>query len=155
MTPEQRLQFLRDEYLLLQGHYEDFDRRTLTIKGWVSAGAFAAVALGLEKATAPGSALWIAIAVMAACFWFLEWRWKTFQVALDPRLLHIEALFRGDRAAAEARGEVPFQTFDWFVRAFKAQRLSSLRLAVYGSVMLPYVPIIAFSVWAWLYGVPR
>jgi hypothetical protein len=34
--------YLKDEYLLLQDQYEDFDRRTLTIKSWIGTGAFAA-----------------------------------------------------------------------------------------------------------------
>ena len=34
---------LKDEYLLLQNQYEDFDRRSLTIKGWFGGGAAAAV----------------------------------------------------------------------------------------------------------------
>jgi len=45
MNNDQREQFLKDEYLKLQDQYEDYDRRALMIKGWVGAGAIAAVAL--------------------------------------------------------------------------------------------------------------
>jgi hypothetical protein len=42
----QRRNFLKDEYLLLQTQYESFDSRSLTIKGWTSTGALAALAVG-------------------------------------------------------------------------------------------------------------
>jgi hypothetical protein len=39
---EQELRDLKGEYILLQNLYEDFDRRSLAIKGWIAAGAVAA-----------------------------------------------------------------------------------------------------------------
>ena len=44
--------FLKDEYLKLQDLFEDFDRRSLTIKGWVSAGAAVAIVAGAALAFA-------------------------------------------------------------------------------------------------------
>ena len=40
--------YLKDEYLLLHDQYEDFDRRTLTIKGWVGTSAFAALSVSFS-----------------------------------------------------------------------------------------------------------
>ena len=49
MNAEQKYQFLKDEYLLLQNFYEDFDRRALLIKGWSVTVAIAGLTLGFEK----------------------------------------------------------------------------------------------------------
>jgi hypothetical protein len=48
ITEEQRHSDLKEEYFFLQGQYEDYDKRSLQIKGWVSAGALTALALGFQ-----------------------------------------------------------------------------------------------------------
>ena len=45
----------RQSYLLLQNQYEDYDRRSMTIKGWVGSGAAAALALALSSLLVRGS----------------------------------------------------------------------------------------------------
>ena len=45
LTDDQRRNYLKEEYLFLQSQYEDYDKRSLQIKGWVSTGAAAGIAL--------------------------------------------------------------------------------------------------------------
>ena len=56
LPDDQRRGYLRDEYLFLQGQYEDYDKRSLTIKGWVSTGAIAALALAFKAYLSAGRA---------------------------------------------------------------------------------------------------
>jgi len=43
MNNDTKASFLKDEYLLLQRIYEDFDQRAMTIKGWSATIAVAAI----------------------------------------------------------------------------------------------------------------
>ena len=49
MEQSQKLAFLKDEYMFPQSQYEDFDKRSLSIKGWVASGSVVALALGLNS----------------------------------------------------------------------------------------------------------
>ena len=64
--------YLKEEYFKLQDQYEDYDRRALHIKGWIGAGAIAAIAIGLEPGKSEGGLIWVFISVLSACFWYLE-----------------------------------------------------------------------------------
>jgi hypothetical protein len=108
---------LKDEYLLLQNQYEDFDRRSLTIKGWFGGGAAAAVALGFGQKGIPAYFVLGSVALLAAVFWYLETHWKLFQLAHAHRIRFIEAYFRGEKTMIE--GELaPFQIYNWWYRGF-------------------------------------
>lgn len=96
MQEDQKLEFLKDEYFKLQDQYEEYDRRALVIKGWISAGSITAIAIGLDPEKSGQGAIWWAIAGMALCFWYLETKWKMFQYALRDRIRLIEAYFRKD-----------------------------------------------------------
>ena len=120
MTPEQKLGFLKDEYLKLQDQYEDFDRRSLTIKGWVAAGSAAAIAIGFDSTKSGSGLIWIAIALLSACFWYLEAYWKTFQYALSDRIRIIEAYFRNDRETS-FEDLHPFQIYDWWFKSYRSE----------------------------------
>src|SRR6516225_840362 len=89
--------FLKDEYLLLQDQYEDFDRRTLTIKGWIATGAVAALAISFGSSNKYSYLIPILVALLAAVFWYLEGYWRLFQEAIGDRIRVIEAYFRADR----------------------------------------------------------
>ena len=94
--PEHELRgYLRDEYLMLQGNFEDFDRRALSIKGWVASGTLAALALSFQAPNYASVISSFAI-VLALTFWCLETTWKVFQKAFRDRIRIIEAYFRGD-----------------------------------------------------------
>jgi len=96
MDDQERRAFLKDEYLFLQNQYEDFDRRSLTIKGWLSTGAIAAIALSFNSSYKDVYVVPILVASIAAVFWYLEAYWKLFQYALADRIRVIEAYFRSD-----------------------------------------------------------
>ena len=132
--------FLKDEYLKLQDQYEDFDRRSLTIKGWVSAGAAIAFASGFKASEPFSVAAWLAIAAIALSFWYLEARWKQFQYALAGRITTLEAYFRG-----ESTEPAPLQMYKaWFASYQHLTSKSALWTAARQDfVMLPYVLIVA------------
>jgi hypothetical protein len=72
LSEQERCAFLKDEYLLLQNQYEDFDRRSLTIKGWIASGSIAALAISLGSSYRYIYLVPVLVAVMASVFWYLE-----------------------------------------------------------------------------------
>jgi len=113
--------FLKDEYLLLQNQYEDFDRRSLTIKGWIGSGAAASLALSFNSTNQYAFMVPIFVAVIAAVFWYLETCWKMVQYSLSDRIRIIEAYFRGDADILE-QDPVPFQTYHAWFKSFAEDR---------------------------------
>ena len=111
---KERRGLLKDEWIWLQDQYEDFDRRSLTIKGWVSAGSAAALAIAFKDAGTHGRAVAIFIILLSACFWYLEARWKLFQYAHRTRIRVIEAYFRND-SDIYLQNPSPLQSYhSWF-----------------------------------------
>ena len=160
MEMDERRAFLKDEYLFLQNQYEDFDRRSLTIKGWLSTGAIAAIALSFNSSYKDVYVVPILVASIAAVFWYLEAYWKLFQYALADRIRVIEAYFRSDTDVLVKNPE-PFQVYEWWFRSYSKNepiyenekphrpkdhgtRLRKVLLARF--VFLPYAVIIALSV---------
>jgi hypothetical protein len=109
--------FLKDEYLLLQNQYEDYDRRSLTIKGWVGSGAAAALALAFNSSYRLALLIPIFVIVIAAVFWYLEAYWKVFQYSLADRIRVIEAFFRDDPDIL-IRHPAPFQAYHFWFESF-------------------------------------
>ena len=110
---------LKEEYKILQGQYEDFDRRSLQIKGWIAAAAIAGVALGLDSTKNPHGEVWIVVAVIAGCIWYIEGEWKLFQYALADRIRIIEAYFRNDpEILVKDDALQPFQIYHWWFLSF-------------------------------------
>ncbi|MBP7000853.1 hypothetical protein [Amaricoccus sp.] len=112
MDSEQRDSFLKDEYILLQNLYEDYDRRSITIKGWVASGAIVAIALGFNESYSLNYLIPIAVAIVTISIWYVETYWKMFQAALRPRIKVIEAHFRSDPYRIFP-DPAPFQSYDW------------------------------------------
>jgi len=81
---QERRSYLRDEYLLLQTQYEDYDRRSLTINGWIASGAVAGLAISFGSSYKLVYVVPLIVALMAGVFWYLEAYWKLFQYALTP-----------------------------------------------------------------------
>jgi hypothetical protein len=108
-----RSDLLKAEYLLLQNHYEDFDKRTLTIKGWIAAGATAALAIPFGNNSKHAYFVPISIMIIAASFWYLEAHWKVFQDAIGDRIRIIEAYFRANSDILD-RNPFPFQAYYQF-----------------------------------------
>lgn len=168
--------YLKDEYILLQNLYEDFDRRSLTIKGWIATGAVAALAISLTNGK-PYTVRYVPLimVLIAATFWFLEATWKQFQYAFRDRIRSIEAYFR-DESYILVKDIKPFQAYhSWTVSLLhdtpiygyeteegvaeskkKGERhglarpahraIRFARIALEPFVCLPYVLIIAISI---------
>ena len=92
MNADTKLQLLKDEYLLLQRIYEDFDSRALTIKGWSATVGIAAIGVGFYQS----SYLWLFAAGSSVVFWFLEGLWKSFQYCHGTRIVRLEKAFSED-----------------------------------------------------------
>jgi hypothetical protein len=163
----ERRQFLRDEYLMLMDQYEDYDRRALSIKGWIAGGAVAALALSFEGKSDTQQLVPTFVIVLSLTFWGLEAGWKLFQHATRDRIRILEAFFRSDPDIYDKQ-PVPFQAFHTWQSAYlrdkpiypyeehgslkstrptrprsRAERL--LRIASFPNVFLPYLVIIALS----------
>jgi hypothetical protein len=117
LSDNDRRSLLKDEYLLLQNQYEDFDRRSLTIKGWVASGAAAALAISFSTSYRVSEMIPVFVTVIALVFWYLEAKWKLFQYALADRIRVIEAYFRDDPDKPEA-SPAPFQIFAAWYKSY-------------------------------------
>ena len=133
--------FLRDEYLKLQDQYEDYDRRALQIKGWLAAASITGFVLGTDQSKGVSTLTFVAIALMAVCFWYLEATWKTFQYAISERIRVIEKYFQSGE-----NPPFPFQIYHFWFRAYsKGRRRQIITLWKAGRqpfVHLPYSLII-------------
>ena len=143
MKAEQNDAFLRDEYLLIQNQYEDYDRRSLTIKSWISAASIAAIALGAHVDKTQSAKIWALIAGISLCIWYLEGRWKMFQYAYRGRLKKLEAHFR-NAATTKKKRLAPFQIYDqWFESYRSVPFLAQIFMAMWQDfVFIPYLPVI-------------
>jgi hypothetical protein len=158
-SDEQRRNYLKDEYLLLQNQYEDYDKRSLTIKSWVSGGAIAALALAFNSSYKAVLFVPVIVGVIVAVIWYLEAYWKLFQYALADRIRMIEAYFRNDPDIL-IKDMSPFQIYHWWFLTytkdqpiFEYERRENLRpkshskrlwrVARQRFVCLPYLPILA------------
>ena len=127
---DDRTSLLKDEYLLLLRFYEDFDARLITIKGWSSTVAIAAIGFGFQTARPQ---LWLYAAPASLVFWLLEGTWKSFQYAYAPRIQAIERAFRDGSLDAIA----PLQTYgSWHAGWRERDVWRVLRLPI---VMFPHL----------------
>lgn len=165
MSPEQRNKLLREEYFFIQQQYQGFDDKTLTIKGWISTGAIAGLALAFGRDTQ--HAKWIPWFIIVICgvFWYLEAYWKLFQYAFRDRIRIIEAHFRDDQSIIFHNPD-PLQVYEWWFLSYlydmpiyeyeKSKRpvprwKRLLGAASQRSVLLPYFVIILICfVSAWV-----
>jgi len=164
LPEDQRRAFLRDEYLFLQGQYEDFDKRSLTIKGWVSTGAIAALAIALNASTKHAVFIPFIVAIIVAVIWYFEVYWKLFQYAFADRIRLIEAYFRNDPDVL-VKGPEPFQIYHWGFRSYardepifdyeaaarpRSRKIRSMKIAFAAFVCLPYIPILLLCIASFL-----
>jgi hypothetical protein len=162
--------YLKDEYLLLQSQYENYDQRSLTIKGWITAGATAGIAIGENSGKPSAHAVLLIVATISICIWYLEGRWKMFQHAIRDRIRILEAFFRRDQDILEEyKNPLPFQIYhSWFnaqwkdVPIFEYEKyfrprsflFRFLRVMMLDFVFVPYLPIIIICavIWKWPHG---
>ena len=137
LSPADLEKHLSEEYKILCGIWDDFDRRTLAVKGWVAAGSLVAVA-GFASNRVNDIALFV-IAFLVAVFWLIEAMWKAWHHAYHDRLLEIEAYFRGNTLPPR-----PYQIRASWASSWNdgsgywVVRKELLR----PSVVVPYVPIL-------------
>lgn len=120
--------FLKDEYLLLQKLYEDFDSRIITIKGWSATIGLVAVGGGFYYT----KYLWLFGAGIGFIFWVLEAIWKSFQYSYASRIQLLEEAFR----SGDIEKIRPFQIYTAWVESFQS---TSYVTAVSGNMALPLV----------------
>src|SRR5262249_46957420 len=129
---------IRAEYALLQGQYESFDARALTIKSLATPLLAGGIGVGLKESSA---SLIAATAFAAACLWLLEAIWKSFQYCFADRIKLIEGWFRGEHVGELA----PFQIFTAWNSVWHKQYskpASLLPILRQPFVYLPYLPIV-------------
>lgn len=92
-------QELIEEYKLLQNRWDDFDRRSISIRGWFAAGATAAIVLAYNNWSA-----FAFFALMAASVnvWIMEAIWKSWQHGFGARLAEIEDCLSGRACAIQS-----------------------------------------------------
>jgi hypothetical protein len=117
LSDEQLVVFLRDEYLCLQTQYEDYDKRSLTIKGWVSTGALTALALAMNAAFPTSLVILLIVACVVLIAWYTETCWKMFQYGFADRIRIIEAFFREEREIL-IKDLRPFQIYHWWFKSY-------------------------------------
>jgi|SRR5208283_1156505 len=121
-----KIGLLKDEYLLLQKFYEDFDGRIVTIKGWSATVGLAALGGGFYQSRF----LWLFASGAAAIFWLVEALWKSFQYMYAPRIQELEKAFATDSFENVA----PLQVYSsWF------KQLQKSGIGLFGNLRLGIV----------------
>lgn len=90
MDEATKIELIKDEYLLLENFYEDFDKRLMTIKGWSGTIALGLLGTGFHTT----EYLWLLASGISLMFWFLEALWKSFQYLHAYRISLIESAMR-------------------------------------------------------------
>src|SRR6266496_4855178 len=138
MNEETQANLLKDEYVMLQNLYEDFDSKGLTIKGWSITVALATIGSGLLSNR--NVLLLVAFAV-ALMFWYLEAYWRGLAYFFAVRIQNIEQAFRTE----EWKEEVPLQLYSTWTETYKKEKDQTLRYMFKQSSLLPHVVIAAVS----------
>lgn len=137
MKSESKVAYLKDEYLLLQKFYEDYDARVITIKGWSATIGMAAVGLGFHQS----HFLWLFAAGASVVFWVLEALWKSFQYMYAPRIKLLEAAFLED----EFESVAPFQVYSSWFEHFQDNGFQLPRNMFLGLVAFPHAVTLVAS----------
>jgi hypothetical protein len=107
---DSRISLIKDEYLMLQGFYEDIDNRCITIKGWSITAGLAAIGAGFVYS----ELLFLAAVFTSFLFWYLEGYWRGLSFFFSRRILEIEAGIR----AGEWDSLTPLQVYHSWERNF-------------------------------------
>lgn len=138
MKSESKAAYLKDEYLLLQKFYEDYDARIITIKGWSATIGMAAIGAGFYQS----HFLWLFAAGAALVFWVLEGLWKSFQYMYAPRIQVLEEAFLNDAFDSVA----PFQVYtSWFAH-LQENGFQLVRNMLLGLVAFPHAVTLLFGI---------
>lgn len=131
MDPDDRLDLIKDEYVMLQGFYQDIDERCLTIKGWSITVGLAALGGGFVYS----EVLFWGAALSGLLFWYLEGHWRGLTFFFTRRILEIEA------AVQDGREEelTPLQVYHSWERTYAAHGGQTLRYMRKDATWLPHV----------------
>ena len=133
---------LKAEYLLIQGQYEAFDQRALSLKALATPLLGAGLAFGADRQS---DQILYATILVAASLWCLEAIWKGFQSSLEGRIRLLEAWFRGDTFIGRRPvrpDEPPFQIYTEWQRSGRERWRRMLFVAPAPFVCLPYIVVI-------------
>jgi hypothetical protein len=138
LSDEVKIGLLKDEYLLLQKFYEDFDTRIMTIKGWSATIGLAALGAGFYQT----KYLWLFASGSSLIFWVLDATWKSFQYSYRARIVTIEAGF----STLELDSIAPLQIYSsWFDSWKKTGPQIAKRMGM-GIVLFPHIVPVIFGV---------
>lgn len=106
---------LEEEYKIIQGKWDDFDRRVLIIRGWF----FVAMAVAIGYFEKEGSVVApFGVIGLAAVAWTMEGIWKSWHHAYGPRLTQLEKFFAGQLSEQP----LPFQINTSWRERYEAPR---------------------------------
>jgi hypothetical protein len=130
MEEKDKISFLKDEYLLLQRFYEDYDGRALNVKGWSATIAISAIGTGFYQT----KYLWLFAAGASLAFWMLETTWKSFQYLYRPCIEELENSF----ARNSFGGLAPFQIYNSWGAAHRARGFQLVKVFFTLIVLFPH-----------------
>ncbi len=151
---------LKEEYFVLQKIYEDFDGKSLTIKGWIASGSIAAFIFSRQQGKFDAT-VGMLIILICVSIWAVEVVWKLYQRGFADRIRIIEGYFRNDELLDPV---FPLQIYHKWSKSYSQDRpvyqyeidkglrpkrlvTRALKMAMRPSVLLPYGPIILFTAW--------
>ena len=105
MDAKQRTDLLKDEYVMLQGFYQDIDEKGLNIKNWSITVALAAIGAGFFY----HRNIFLLSFVTAVMFWVLEAYWRGLSYFFVVRIRDIDGSIID---SVRRRGRI-----DWIVRS--------------------------------------
>ena len=129
---------LKDEYVMLQNLYEDFDSKGLTIKGWSITVALAIIGTGL---LAQKDILLLVAFFTSLVFWYLEAYWRGLAHFFSVRIQNIEKAFR----AETWKDEVPLQLYSTWSEEYDKEGDQTGKHIFKQYTILPHIAIAAVS----------
>lgn len=138
MKPDQRLDIVKDEYIMLQGFYEDIDERCITIKGWSITVGLAALGGGFVY----DEFLFLGALLSGLLFWYLEGYYRGLSYYFSKRIQEIEKHLRED----EIEELVPLQVYHSWGRNFEKSGSQTWRYMRKRLNLLPHLFIAAAGI---------
>lgn len=121
---------LKDEYVMLQNLYEDFDSKGLTIKGWAITVSLATIGTGLLYR----KEILLVAFIASLVFWYLEAYWRGLSYFFSVRIQNIERAFRSEKWGEE----VPLQVYSTWEDEYARVKDQTLRYLFKQSALLPH-----------------
>ncbi|MGZ9225736.1 MAG: hypothetical protein ACXW4M_09285 [Anaerolineales bacterium] len=137
INQEAQAGLLKDEYIMLQNLYEDFDSKGITIKGWAITVALATIGTGLLYR----KEVLIVAFFASLVFWYLEAYWRGLSYFFSVRIQNIEQAFRSEKW----REEAPLQVYSTWSEEFARVKDQTLRYMFKQSSFLPHTLIAIVS----------